>query len=374
MSTLQNGTSPERFIALDVMKTLAIFLMVLGHVVIMYGSPAAIASDLTRWLAFTTEGIGAPAFIFAMGASIMLSSHKSPMRILQRGVLLFVVGYILNLLKFYPTIALFGVFPQELFVETGRSNDVGGLVSFILIADILQFAAIAYVICAFLQPWVSRFRPLGVLLAIPFLLLAPMLYERDASASNYLLQLIYGKNYQVYFPLFPWLGFALMGMSVGSWIGTGGGKKKTLLIGLPIAGIILIAGGVFLILRNAEQYFGSDYYHRGIGALLMYSGQLLLLLPLYHLLDRIFPIWMRTFFVYCSRNVTRIYIVQWVLIYWCWAFIPYGSQPWSRLWIYFLLFTVISLSIAGMWEYLLRSGKPERLSPMEETPIADPKT
>jgi len=364
----------ERFIALDIMKTMAIFLMILGHVVIMYGSPQAIASDLTTWLAFTTEGMGAPAFVFAMGASIILSSRKSPKSVVLRGILLFVIGYILNLLKFYPTIVLLNIFPQELFTETGRMNDTDGLISFLMVADILQFAAIAYVICAFLQPLVNKFRPLGLLLSIPFFLLAPSLYDSDSTSSSYLLQLVYGKNDQVYFPLFPWLGFALLGLSVGSWVRSMGSNPRKLWIILVLTGLVFAAIGLLLMALNQELYFGTDYYHRGIGGLLMYFGELLVFLTIFHMLTPLLSTWLRTFFVFCSRNVTRIYILQWVLIYWCWAFIPYGTQPWSRIWRYFLLFTFLTLSLASIWEYLLRLGTTAKNPVTNEKISIDTKT
>lgn len=348
------------------MKTTAIFLMILGHVVIMYGSPQAIASDLTTWLAFTTEGMGAPAFIFAMGASIMLSSSKSTKSNIIRGLSLFVLGYILNLLKFYPTIALFNIFPEELFLATDRVNDTAGLISLLTVADILHFAAIAYIICTLLRPLVDRFKPLGTLLCIPFFLFAPSLYDQEVVSSNYLLQMVYGRNHQVYFPLFPWLGFALMGLSVGSWIKPINSSLRRVWLILPLTGVMFLMSGLLLIAKQPDLYFGLDYYHRGVGALLMYYGELLVFLSIFHLLTPILSVWLRNFFIFCSRNVTRIYILQWVLIYWNWAIIPYGSQPWSRIWIYFLLFTFLTLFLAAIWEYLLKFRKPPKLSTTSE--------
>jgi len=331
--------------------------MVLGHVVMMYGSPQAMASGLTKWLAFTTEGLGAPAFVLAMGISVMLSSRKPAKSILFRGLVLFVTGYVLNFLKFYPSIVLFNVFPDELFAETGRKNDTEGLLSFVAVADILQFASIAYVICAFLKPFVNKFRSLGLLLSFPLFFIALSLYEVGTNSSGYLLQMIYGKNHQVYFPLFPWLGFALLGLSVGSWVKSHRDDTRKLWSMMSSMGILLVAVGLFLISMNRELYFGSDYYHRGIGGLLMYCGELLVFLTVCHLLVRLLPFRLHAFFVFCSRNVTRIYILQWILIYWCWVFIPYGTQPWSKLWIYFVLFAFLSLLLAGLWEYLLRWSK-----------------
>ena len=331
--------------------------MLLGHVVIMYGTPVAIASNLGYWLAFTSEGMGAPAFIFAIGASIILSARKTTGAIVLRGLILFISGYILNVLKFYPTIVWFHSFPKELFVVTGRLNDLNGLIGFLTIADILQFAAIAYVICAFLSPWVNRFRLLGILLALCFFLLAPSLYTLDTKSANYTLKLLYGQNYQVYFPLFPWLGFALLGLSVGSWIRYTATQAKKLWFILLLAGLIFLAIGLFMIDSNQTLYFGSNYYHRGIGGLIMYSGELLFFLSIFHLLTPYLSRSFRLFFIFCSRNMRQMYIIQWVLICWCWYFIPYGTQPWSRLWIYIPLFAFLTLLLATLWAYILLLGR-----------------
>lgn len=351
MKVRQNSSTRKRVIALDIMKTISIILMILIHVIIMYGSPQVLTYDFVKWWAFATEGIGAPAFIFIMGVSIVLSDKKDPIKILSRGILLFLMGYVLNVLKFYPTIEWFKVFPYALFIETQRINNSEGLISLILIVDILQFSAIAYIICGFLHLWFGKLPVIGVLLSLPFFLFATSLYEQSFVSSNYFLQIIYGKNYQVYFPLFPWLGFALFGMSVGSWITVINKNQNILIIKMLLAGIIFIFLGIILIRRDIDYFFGSDYYHRGAGALAMYCGQLLTCFPLYHFISKRLPKWMESFFTFCGRNVTVIYVIQWILIYWCWYFIPYGSQPLYRLWQYFLLFTFISLVLAALWEH-----------------------
>lgn len=350
-----------RWFVLDVIKTVAVFFMILAHVGVMYGDSSVLQeSTLTKVLVFVGEGIGAPAFIFSMGVAIVLGRQKETSKIISRGVLLFVIGYVLNFLKFYPTIEIFEIFPEALFKETDRVNDIDGLISFLLIADILQFAGIAYVICSLLYKFCStKIRIVSFLLVIPFISLAPILYSEEYASSNYILQMIYGNNHQVYFPIFPWLGFTFLGMGVGDIYKKNIKAFAAVVKYLLLMGVIFLFFGVFLIRRDFNYYFGVDYYHRGLGALIMYCGQLLSVVSLYHF---IVPILLKskklkTLVLFCSSNVTIIYIIQWILVYWCWYFIPYYSQPWSKIWFYFFLFSVITLSMTYGITYLTKKSK-----------------
>ncbi|WP_430612795.1 heparan-alpha-glucosaminide N-acetyltransferase domain-containing protein [Flavobacterium sp. JP2137] len=357
MNVSSNTPHQARLIAVDMMKTLAIFFMILAHVVIMYGTPAAIYSDFSLGLAFVAEGIGAPAFIFAMGLSVVLASKKTAYQIGMRGLLLFVGGYVLNFLKFYPTAKWFKTLPVSLFADMGLTDNATGLWSFLGIADILQFAAIAYVICAFLHRYVDKLIGVGMLVTLLFFVGAPYLYREGVSPDNYFLQLLYGKSQRVYFALLPWLGFAISGMAVGDFIKKQANLPEHWPLYLAIAGMGMILLGLGLILNDFEFYFGSDYYHRGTGALIMYMGQLLLSLSLYHRVSKYTPGALRDFFAYCSKNVTAIYVIQWVLIYWCWCFIPYASQPWSSLWLLVVWFSALTLGLVFCIQQLMRINK-----------------
>lgn len=358
-------TPQNKFIALDIMKAFAVFFMFLGHIVIMYGTPKVIGSTAITWIAFCAEGIGAPAFIFSMGLAIVLSSPKTPRQICSRGLILIATGYMLNFLKFFPTITLFGTFPEALFAETGRLNDTAGLLSFIFIADILQFAGIAYIFCALLFQYLRNYQIWALLLAIPLLGLAPFLYQEQYAPQNYFLQLFYGQNFQVYFPIFPWLAFPLLGMTAGYFIRNYSNLKRTMLIFLGI-GLLLFTIGFLLIKVDPEGQFGSDYYHRKHGALIMYCGQLLTFLSLLSFLSPYLTAGITKGIRFCSRNVTRIYILQWILIYWGWAFTPYNSLPGRLVVPYLILFIALTMLLTAGWEYLSTGKRKKQASEKKE--------
>lgn len=365
MKDLNLPDKHQRLIALDIMKAVAIFFMFLGHIVMMYGSPAVNYSAVMQGIAFGAEGIGAPAFIFAMGLSIVLTKEKSPKQVLLKGLALILMGYVLNFLKFFPTVKLLHVFPEALFAATGRLNNTAGLISLLWIADILQFAGIAYIACSFLLRFVRNYQIWALLLAILLLAFAPTLYQPEYAGSNYFLQMLYGNNFQVYFPIFPWLGFPLLGMTAGYWIKNHPESlRKTMLIFLPV-GLIIFLTGIFLIKSDPLVQFGPDYYHRGLGALVMYSGELLAFLAVLHFISPLFPKAGIKAILFCSRNVTRIYILQWILIYWGWTFIPFGSLPGKAIVPYLLLFITLTLILTAGWEYLSSGRKKKTASSAE---------
>lgn len=362
--------SQKKLIALDMMKAFAVFFMFLGHIVIMYGTPKVIGSTAITWIAFCAEGIGAPAFIFSMGLAIVLSSPKSPRQIWSRGLLLILTGYVLNFLKFFPTITLFRVFPEALFAETGRVNNIAGLLSFIFIADILQFAGIAYIFCSFLFQYVRNYQIWAVLLALPLLGLAPYLYQEQYASGNYFMQLFYGQNFQVYFPVCPWMAFPLLGMAAGYFIRNYPNQKRNMpgFLGIGLMGITI---GFLLIQSDPSGQFGTDYYHRKHGALIMYCGQLLTFLSLLYFISPFLTSGMVKGIRFCSRNVTRIYILQWILIYWGWAFTPYHSLPGRLVVPYLIGFIVLTMLLTAGWEYLSSGAKKKSVLAKEE-PVVKP--
>ena len=342
----------KRFIPIDIVKAIGVFIMILIHVLIMYGSENTIYfNSFSQYVIFIIEGIGAPVFVFAMGASIVLSKEKGTKPILSRGLKLFLLGYILNFFKFFLTIRVFQVFPEALFIETNRTNDFNGLIEFLLIADILQFAGIAYVICSILKKYIEKIPFLGIFLAIVIFVASPYLYQKD---PNYLLSLIYGKGFKVYFALFPWLGFVLVGMSVGFYIKIFSLKKRlnNLFYIFFIIGFVLYVLGLFSFNFEFKNYFATDYYHKPTNILLMYCGQILLLFSVMYFIHDYLSKSIISFIIFCSKNVTTLYIFQWVIIYWGWYFVSYQSQTWQTLFICFLIVSLLTFAMTFLKNYL----------------------
>ncbi len=306
----------RRLPALDTLRAWAIFLMLIMHVYPTYARPEYSSNKTYIAFFYSIEGMAAPAFMFAMGASIVLSRPRSGLACCRKAIGLFLQGYLLNLLKFAPPVLLFHSFPASLFAAIGRQLGADGLLGFLLIGDILQFAGIAYLLCQLLYQTGPVYKVASLLLAGLIAGCAPFLYP--IHAHNYIAALFYGNDPLVFFPVLPWLLFPLLGLALGESLKSARGIKRCGLYGL-----VSLATGLLLIGYDPANQWGLDYYRRGSGGLLLYSGLALCSMAAWNWLWAYFPLLLRRLIHFCSAHVTLIYGIQWVLIYWGTAWVGY---------------------------------------------------
>lgn len=147
-----------RFLALDVFRGATIFLMILVNAP---GSGAEPYPQLLHaaWFGFTLADLVFPSFLFAMGTAMYFAFRKpvatAPFlaRLLRRGAIIFVLGY---LLYWFP------------FIEQGANGWELKPFAQTRVPGVLQRLALCYVLAALLIRWL---RPRQLLLAAIALLL-----------------------------------------------------------------------------------------------------------------------------------------------------------------------------------------------------------
>ena len=129
----------------DLCKTVCIILMILCHVfyVIKFKTSTSlnamfVAQNLVRLL-------GAQFFMFSMGVGLAYSRNDTKECCFKRGVILLLMGYILNFLREILPWMLFGDYP--LFSHIMSNNKLLMLLS----GDILQFAGLAFLFFALVK-------------------------------------------------------------------------------------------------------------------------------------------------------------------------------------------------------------------------------
>ena len=114
------------------------------------------------------------------------------------------MGYLLSFLRY--------TLPEAL----GITHYGGGFdfLSFIWEVDILQFAGFALIILAMIRRWIPWLRT-WILLSVLITVSAPLLWGIDTGILpfDWLLDLFWGNYEEVWFPIFPWLAFPLLGMA-----------------------------------------------------------------------------------------------------------------------------------------------------------------
>jgi len=208
----------QRVQSLDLARGFTVLFMPAIHTVMLYSQPEIQQSVTGHIFAFIAEGPGAQLFMLIMGIMIHFSSSLNKKSVLQRAITLLVAAYVLNFLKFVVPLSL-GAIPSNLLQELGLRHNMDAIIFFLSLGDILHFAAIAYPLIYFAsllryyQWWCIAF-------AIAIIILAPYTWDVNSKLIfvNYLLKLAGGHPPEVFFPLFPWLVYPLMGLSIGYWL------------------------------------------------------------------------------------------------------------------------------------------------------------
>ncbi len=182
-----------------------VFIMPAVHSVWLYSSNNVKQGWLGALLGFLAEGPGAQLFMFLMGAFIVLGRLKTIRQILKRTLIIVLMGYVLNIFKLVvPYYA--GWIPAQFFRDNQFPVDRMLPLNLLLVGDILQFAAIAYLICALINK--IRKPAIIIVILIVFVLIAsPIIWEFSANGfvGTKALSLFNGAPPYVFFPVLPWL-------------------------------------------------------------------------------------------------------------------------------------------------------------------------
>lgn len=222
----------RRLFYLDVVRGLAILFMVVDH---SYDWWLDAAGHSTSWRIYT-EFIGtlaAPLFLFLVGAGLALSAYRDMREgkqrretvryLLLRGLIIFLWGYLLNLLVFYT-----GKNPQDVFA-----------------VDVLQIIGLSIWLAI---PFLWFPTPLVV---AAFFLVAILGQTANVWAlPAWLDPVVNGQNGISYFPLALWLPFVYLGLAFGQIVPS---RKHQGWNMLALVGIGLVS---FLVIPFVDQAWG----------------------------------------------------------------------------------------------------------------------
>ena len=300
----------ERVPALDLARGLAVAFMIAVHVLEEWGSPATRAGPVGSVIEFFGSAPAAPVFVFLMGASLAWSSRAAPGTALRRGAGLLALGLGLNAVR-GSLPALLGLWlglitPAELAPYTPWN--------LAWIVDILVFAGPALALLALaraaLRPWALLLLALGIALAAPHLWgLTTGLCPVDA-----VLRSLWGTGVLVSFPLFPWLGYGLVGLAWGAWL-RAASDAGSFFRRSALAGLALLALGLPALLADPSAILGH-HWRVGPGLFAWILGFVLVWVSVCHLAAARLPAVALRGPAHWSRHVTAVYVAQWLVIAW----------------------------------------------------------
>jgi uncharacterized membrane protein len=316
MTTQAPGECHEssRDLAFDLARGLAMLFMILVHTWSTHARPELRPGLFGATIEFLGSPPSAPVFMFLMGTGTAFANDTNVTRGLKRAFRLFLLGYALNVIR--------GAVPLWLALRIGKvtAEQVAPYtpLSELLAIDILQLAGLAYAVCVLLKHYVPIPR-FWVGLSVLVGCVSPLVWKFSDGQQGLLAQVfapIGGSTAQnVYFPVFPWLAYPLLGMAFGAWLKASRDKllfhRRALLWGL-----LLLAAGTAVTLTDSTFHIG-DYYRSGPGSVLWIGGFLLVWLWFCRVaVQRVAPNRFFERMYFWSRSVTPFYFIQWGLIAW----------------------------------------------------------
>ena len=314
------STTGGRLRFLDLARGLAIVFMVFQHVQIIFA--VGFGEDSALGVTFLLLGTApaAPVFMVAMGFLFGGSSRTGVRTGVVRGLQLFALGYVLNLVRFAVPLLVAGD-PHALDVFGGTWW--GPLFEI----DILQLAGLSLIVLGPVKRYVRDPR-LVLALAAAVAMVAPLLW--GVGGGSVALDPLWGIGEWVSFPLFPWLAYPLLGLALAGLTARATSAPR-LMRGWALAGACAALAGVALLAfapgPGGILAFG-DYYRSGLPVQLLLAGFVLLWLPLLWWLDRRLSwILVPRYLTSLSRTITPVYLIQWALIGWLAIVFGVFDQP-----------------------------------------------
>jgi uncharacterized membrane protein len=291
---------------LDLLKGIAVLLMIQVHVMELFASDLISTNTIGKLSLFLGGAPVAPLFMVVFGHFIS-KTYQSTMQLIVRGIKMFALGMILNVALNLNLIS--SVCFGKLDVD---------LMPYIFGVDILHFAGIALIIIAPFKKWFQKQYLLPLITMLVAALLGHYLlnYVPNNNVLKYVSAFFYGSMPWSYFPVFPWLAYPLAGMVVYqlqqrydfSWLLVV--KTKIVLSVLFLIFIVFTVKYAIIISSDLPLY-----YHHG----LLFFGWVMTFLFFYtfginELNERFGETSVFKYIKWLGKNVTLIYVIQWILI------------------------------------------------------------
>lgn len=339
----------ERIRSLDLARGFTVLFIPAIHTGMLYSHPDVHTSALGYFLTAIAEGPGGQLLMLLMGLSFTFKKRHRTVDVVVRVLVLLLMGYVLNVLKFVLPYQLGGL-PEGVLRDLQLSGGEPAMGQLLRIGDILHFSAIALVLLHIVYR--SKHGHIWALIVAALVgILSPWFWDITVinPLLNYGVSLATGRPPFVFFPLFPWLVYPLVGVVIGYYF-----KKNTASTFRYWGkmGSILIGVGLLL-----EYYCTPDhswgFYRTHIPGTLWHLGLVLVTLYSWQFISEKLP--QDIFFsllIYSSKNITAIYIIQWTMICWMLPIFGYQDLPLSHSAVVMLFMTTNTFLLTYIFQLL----------------------
>ena len=296
----------ERNQTADLLKGLAVLMMIQVHLMELFAAPKIYQSIIGKVSLFLGGPPAAPLFMVVMGF-FLSKSKKSFSQNIKRGLILIVGGIILNVgLNFHLLVLI--------FLEKIQLDPL----QYIFGADILPLAGLSIILLSLIK-YFTKDNPhsssLVSLLIIIFILILHSITketEPQNKTAAYIQAFFFGKLEWSYFPFLPWAVYPLAGFLYERRFEKFNLKNKIK------ATVIIVFTVITIITFNYAVEIASDlrgYYHHDWIFSLWILQFLALMIYAAEILESNYG--KSIVFIYIKwlgKNVTVVYVFQWLLI------------------------------------------------------------
>lgn len=290
----------------DLLKGIAVILMIQVHILENFASIAIFNSHGGKLSLFLGGPPVAPVFMIMLGY-FLVDSKKTTQQLINRGIQIFATGMLLNIAL--NANLLIGI-------NNGRFNI--NPFPYLFGVDILEFAGLSILVIVGIRKILEKSLPLTLISIVIVLVISQLLHTAlpNSNTGKYITAYFYGNADWSYFPLFPWLAYPLTGIAFHHI-----NQRNNLKILYTKNDKLLIAGILLLFLSYTFEYGLNisanllNYYHHQIlffiWVIVFVIGHAFFVNEINHYLGNtiVFKLirWM-------GKNVTIIYIIQWIII------------------------------------------------------------
>ena len=303
----------ERVRAFDLAAGLAVFFMILVHVLWHWGTPDTWTTPIGQAISYAAGPTATPVFLFLIGASLGAARRSSPGTLVARGLWLFALGYLLNLLR--------GVIPFTLGTATGviTAEQVTQYTPWWLgtTVDLHHVVGLSLIVIAILR---MRAQPDWRWLALAGVLVLAAPWLRTVNFGSPLLDApltpILGSAPNVYYAVVPWLAYPLAGAVFGSLMARSSDRAALFRRAAVVGAVLLVIGGALIAVQR-PSFDVYTYWRQPASFAVAIMGIILVWLALCDLATRRRWIdrWLGSFYRWSDR-VIAIYFTHWIIVGW----------------------------------------------------------
>ena len=317
-STTVAAVPKKRVIILDYMKTIALFFMVMIHVIEEMSFFDTVAEQpagfFRNFIEFGAGPLVAPVYMFSMGACLVLARKNDPVQLAKRGLSMWVLAMALNIVR--------DVVPNFIAAAiAGTTPDPDYIYFLVFNIDILHFASMALLLTSLLKTLKTPawgYLPIAILMQIAGGMLSAFVPENRIAEC--ILSYFYPAGELAFFPLLTWYIWVAAGISGGEvYIHD---REVEHHYGKILAMCAIFLTGYLYGLnycgydsRSFYTLYEDLYYDQTFLHFIFNALVILMEVAMIHL------IFSKTEFGYsfckfCGINLNTIYLVQWILVGW----------------------------------------------------------